>query len=85
MRVGRDRDIVVHDVNGVVEAVGKESGRCSSGGEVGLSAGSFYKESQSAGAGIEHTEAATVWNLEHQPGTCQHTRSIFSTYLQSRV
>lgn len=35
--------IVDHEVNGVVEAVGKESGRCSSGGELGLRIGSFCK------------------------------------------
>jgi len=69
MRVGRYRDIVDHDVNGVVEAVGKESGRCNNGGEVGLSVGSFCQRRGSAGAGIEHTEATGVWNLEHQPGT----------------
>jgi len=35
--------MVDHEVNGVVEAVGKESGRCSSGGELGLRVGSFCK------------------------------------------
>ena len=33
--------MVDHEVKGVVEAVGKESGRCSSGGELGLRLGSF--------------------------------------------
>lgn len=33
--------MVHHAVKGVVEAEGKESGRCSTGGEVTLSTGSF--------------------------------------------
>jgi hypothetical protein len=33
--------MVHHDVKGVVEAEGKESGRCSNGGEVALSTGLF--------------------------------------------
>jgi hypothetical protein len=41
MRVGRYSDMVDHEVRGVVEAEGKESGRCSNGGEVGLTTGSF--------------------------------------------
>jgi hypothetical protein len=41
MRVGRYSDMVDHEVRGVVEAEGKESGRCSNGGEVRLSTGSF--------------------------------------------
>ena len=43
IRVGRYMVIVDHEVNGVVEAVGKESGRCSSGGKLGLRIGSFCK------------------------------------------
>jgi hypothetical protein len=43
MRVGRYMDMVDHEVNGVEEAVGKESGRCSNGGEVGFRVGSFWK------------------------------------------
>ena len=43
--------MVDHDVNGVVETVGKESGRCSNGGELGLRLGSFCKEDQSVRAG----------------------------------
>jgi len=34
--------IVHHDVKGVVDAAGKERGRCSNGGEVALSTGSFW-------------------------------------------
>jgi hypothetical protein len=41
MRVGRYSDMVDHEVRGVVEAEGKESGRCSNGGDVGLITGSF--------------------------------------------
>jgi hypothetical protein len=41
MRVGRYKDMVDHEVNGVEEAVGKESGRCSNGGELGFRIGSF--------------------------------------------
>ena len=36
-------DMVDHEVNGVEEAVGKESGRCSNGGELGFRVGSFCK------------------------------------------
>ena len=36
--------MVDHEVKGVVEAVGKESGRCSSGGELGLRLGSFCEK-----------------------------------------
>ena len=37
-------DMVDHEVNGVEEAVGKENGRCSSGGELGFRVGSFCKK-----------------------------------------
>ena len=46
MRVGRYKDMVDHEVNGVEEAVGKESGRCSNGGELGFRVGSFCKGRQ---------------------------------------
>ena len=41
MRVGRYMIMVDHEVKGVVEAVGKERGRCSNGGALGLKLGSF--------------------------------------------
>ena len=36
--------MVHHEVKGVVETDGKESGRCSSGGEVAFSTGSFCRQ-----------------------------------------
>jgi hypothetical protein len=50
MRVGRYMDMVDHEVNGVEEAVGKESGRCSNGGELGFRVGSFCKGRQVSGS-----------------------------------
>jgi hypothetical protein len=46
MRVGRYMDMVDHEVNGVEEAVGKESGRCNNGGELGFSVGSLCMRRQ---------------------------------------
>ena len=39
-------DMVDHEVNGVEEAVGNESGRWSNGGELGFRVGSFCKGRQ---------------------------------------
>jgi len=58
--------MVHHEVKGVVEADGKESGRCSSGGEVAFSTGSFCRQNTGQRGSSGYTEASAIWSLERR-------------------
>ena len=68
--------MVDHEVKGVVEAVGKESGRCSSGGELGLRLGSFCEGRQSVRVG--NTPKARCY----ETWDAHRTRFLSSNHLQ---
>ena len=72
--------MVHHEVKGVVGAEGKESGRCSNGGDVALSTGSFCRQnsSQREPAYTEIKAVQGVWNVAR-------TKSQSLNQLQSKI